>query len=79
MTRSGIVAGWKPGAFDGFRCGVSLHSHTSHSRETLDFILRLAATCPPAAAILRQHDFEDVWWTPPLGPREALLLERGQI
>jgi len=51
----------------GYRTGVSLHSHTSHSRETLEFLPRLAAGLPP----LR--------WRPPLGPREALAVERGQI
>ncbi|MBI5281198.1 MAG: hypothetical protein HY858_05895 [Candidatus Solibacter usitatus] len=86
-----LRAAWRPGAFRGFRTGVSLHSHTSHSRESLDFIPRFAAACPPVAALLRRYearyrrlherelDYAAAWWTPPLGPREALILERNQI
>ncbi|MBE0658279.1 MAG: hypothetical protein IH602_11355 [Bryobacteraceae bacterium] len=82
---------WQPGAFSGYRTGVSLHSHTSHSRETLDFIPRFCAAIPPLAAALRRYearyrrlhgrelDYGAAWWTPPLGPREALSVERAQI
>lgn len=87
-----ILCAWnqRP-AFGAFRRGVSLHSHTSHSRETLDFIPRFAAACPPVRAMLTRYearyrrihgrdlDYFSAWWTPPLGPREALAVERGQI
>ena len=76
---------------EGFRTAVSLHSHTSSSRESLDFIPRVCAKVP----ILRQAerayrrryervhghslDYTQVWWTPPLTPDEALRVETEQI
>jgi hypothetical protein len=57
----------------------------------LDFIPRLLAAVPPASALLRIYEdryrrshgcdlnYRNLWWTPPLGPKEALALERGQI
>lgn len=74
-----------------FRTGVSLHSHTLHSKETLDFVYRLARRAPVLAAAIRQGerryrqihgaqlDFGRAWWTPPLGPQDAFRLERDQI
>jgi hypothetical protein len=68
-----------------------LHSHTSHSKETLDFIPRFAAHFAPVREALKIYearyrringhdlDYMSTWWTPPLGPREALLVERRQI
>lgn len=79
---------WRRG---GARTGVSLHSHTSCSREPLDFIPRCREACPWLGPALdryetryrrlhgRDLDYASAWWTPPLGPREALRLERGQI
>ena len=73
-----------------FRTAVSLHSHTSCSREPLDFIPRYAARVPLLAAAVahqarryrqihgRALDFSGIWWTPPLAPREAYELERAQ-
>jgi hypothetical protein len=92
MNRSSIYLAWNAGeALNGFRTGVSLHSHTSHSRETLDFIPRFLAAVPAGTALLRRYEtryrrlhgrelnYYDAWWTPPLGPKEALGLERAQI
>ena len=74
-----------------FRTGVSLHSHTLHSREVLQSIVRLANTLPVIAPLVRrqerryravhQHAFDArrVWWTPPLTPRAAYTLEAGFI
>ncbi len=79
---------WRRG---GAQTGVSLHSHTSCSREPLDFIPRCREACPWLAPVLdryearyrrvhgRDLDYASAWWTPPLGPREALRVERGQI
>lgn len=91
-SRSRVHFSWRqPDVWKLYRTGVSLHSHTSHSRETLDFIPRLSRSVPllrEAVAAqerryLRIHgreiDYYSAWWTPPLGPREALALERGQI
>ena len=51
--RSTIHLAWDAGdALGRFRTGVSLHSHTSHSMETLDFIPRFLAAVPPAKAML---------------------------
>lgn len=80
--------GWRTGAP---RSAVSLHSHTSCSREPLDFIPRCADACPWLRPLLgryeqryrrargRELDYREAWWTPPLGPREALRVESGQI
>lgn len=75
----------------GARAGFSLHSHTCFSREPLDFIPRCAEACPWIEPFLRRYearyrracgrslDYAGAWWTPPLGPREALRVERKQI
>ncbi len=74
-----------------FRTAVSLHGHTLHSREWLTFIPRLAARVPFLRKLIQQlearyeafHgarlDYRRGWWTPPLGPAQALHLERAQI
>ena len=74
-----------------FRTGVSLHSHTLHSRETLDFIYCAAARAPILSAVIRRGeqryrqvhgtalDLSRGWWTPPLGPHDAWLVEKSQI
>jgi hypothetical protein len=74
-----------------FRTGVSLHSHTLHSREGLDFIYGIAARVPVLAAAIRRGErkfaeihgtrlnFKQGWWTPPLGAHQAWSLERVQL
>ena len=81
----------EPAAARRFHSGVSLHSHTSLSRETLMFVPRHTQCVPLLRDAVRQledrfrenngHDlnYREVWWTPPLAPREAYALERGQI
>jgi len=54
MKRTRIHFQWsaeKPQAL--FRTAVSLHSHTLHSREPLDFFYRIAKHCAPARWALR--------------------------
>lgn len=70
---------------------VSLHSHTSRSRETMSFIPRYVNKVPYMTGRIRhleeryfQHhgkafDYSRVWWTPPLEPKAAFDLERNQI
>jgi hypothetical protein len=83
---------WKDAAAAGrFRTGVSLHSHTLHSRESLDFIYHAATRAPILAAAIRRGeriyqrihgvplDLARGWWTPPLGAHDAWLLEKSQI
>ena len=92
MKQSRIHFAWKEKLQDlGHRSGVSLHSHTSHSRETLDFIPRITSHWAALREAVRIYEaryrrihgyglnYMAAWWTPPLGPREALAVERRQI
>jgi hypothetical protein len=74
-----------------FRSGVSLHSHTMHSREFLGQLPGYISKMPIASYIIEREigklhlyggrvvDFRRIYWTPPLSPREALELEKQQI
>lgn len=74
-----------------FKSGVSLHCHTQHSREMLDFVPHYAAQLPiinyfwereRRSYIEREGkgiDFSEGFWTPPLSAAEVFNLERGQI
>lgn len=74
-----------------YRCGVSLHSHTMHSREWLGRLPTYIRRLPVISAIAEREvgkmhlydgsivDFRRAFWTPPLSPREALALETQQI
>src|SRR5262249_20871932 len=76
-----------PNITAGYRSGVSLHSHTLHSRESLDFIYRLTNRFAPLRSVLRRgenrhrtlHGYEldlrKAWWTPPLSAYDAWRLE----
>jgi hypothetical protein len=76
---------------ESFRSGVSLHSHTMHSREYLGRFPGYIRHIPIASHIIereigRMHlysgrcvDFRRIYWTPPLSAREALELEQQQI
>jgi len=67
MIPENVRFAWlSPECWRSFRTAISLHSHTSHSREPLDFFP------------LRYRG-EDAWWNPPLTPRQAWELECGQI
>ena len=74
-----------------FETGVSLHSHTYHSRELLGFIPRISKPIPglrtavqhQADRYKRLHgevlDFNRGFWTPPLSPRQAFKVEAKQL
>jgi len=71
-----------------FSTAVSLHSHTHHSRESLDFLPILAAKNPILHWAFQQQErrctsvrpaFEEAYWTPPLTPQAAHQLESSQI
>jgi len=76
---------------EGFDTAVSLHSHTSRSRETMSFIPRYVSEVPYMTGRIRHleteyrkyhgkpFDYARVWWTPPLEPKAAFDLERDQI
>ncbi len=71
--------------------GVSLHSHTNQSCETLDFLANIGrkvnwirTLLDKAEARARANhriavDYAKSYWTPPLTPRLAFDLESGQI
>jgi hypothetical protein len=81
---------WTPFS-DRFRSGISLHSHTMYSKEYLGRLPTYIAKFPVGGYIIErelgrlhlyQHwnfDFNKIYWTPPLSPREAHKLETGQI
>jgi len=64
---------------------ASLHSHTLHSREMLDFVPRLCRSIPGLGVAVRQVSrshrirWQNAWWTPPSGARQAWLIETRQI
>jgi len=82
---------WKEAdARKGFRTGVSIHSHTNHSRESLSFISILANRYAFLQWYVERHllkasrrgvavDLFKACWTPPLTAREAHDVERKQI
>jgi hypothetical protein len=75
----------------GFRTGVSLHSHTNQSQETLDFLANFGNQFPivrPLMARLERRseqmygirvDYAASYWTPPMTPKLAFDLESRQI
>ena len=74
-----------------FRTGISLHSHTLHSHESLDFIGRATANIPWLSGAIRKQrekyralkgrevDLSRAWWTPPYSALRACKLEKSQI
>src|SRR5215469_11590 len=74
-----------------FRAGVSLHSHTNQSHETLDFLANFGNQFPiirPLLARLERRaeqmhgirvDYAASYWTPPMTPKLAFDLESRQI
>jgi hypothetical protein len=92
MSKSTVSYLWRePKAAEGFTTGVSLHSHTNQSRETLDFIADLSTDLGYLQPLIRwaearcmrcsgiKPDYLRSYWTPPLTPRLAFELERDQI
>ncbi len=87
-----ISTSWKePLAASPYATGVSLHSHTSCSEETLHFVHVLGLAVPGVKALTRRYqtrcrerygvvlDFDRANWRPPLQPRMAYRLEARQI
>ncbi len=72
-----------------FQAGVSLHSHTMYSEESLGVIpsqivdLCYATGClrrrKPSGESAGRIQLRDAFWTPPLSPRQAYRLEQQQI
>jgi hypothetical protein len=88
---SKITSNWKqPAAIQAFSTGVSLHSHTSVSEETLGFVHAMFVAMPGLKRVFdyyaersQRHgvklDFDRANWRPPLQPRMAYDLESRQI
>lgn len=92
MKGSQISYLWKnPDAARDFATGVSLHSHTNRSKETLDFVVNVISSDGFWGRVFQrlekfhrrnailQVDYTRAYWTPPLTPRLAFDLERRQI
>ena len=71
----------------GYKIGLSLHSHTRHSKEKLEFIPAFTEKWPVIQRALdRQYrksvvpvDFSRAYWTSPLTPKLAYEVEKDQI
>ena len=92
MPASSISYLWRDkDAPKSFRTGVSLHSHTNQSRETLDFLANFGNQFPVMRPLLsrlerRAEQFHGIrinyaasYWTPPMTPKLAFDLESRQI
>lgn len=92
MSLTSVSYLWRePYAAKGFATGVSLHSHTNQSKETLDFISELSKDWGVLQPLMRwcenrcqrlsgiRPDYARSYWTPPLTPSLAFDLERRQI
>jgi len=74
-----------------YRTGVSLHSHTLHSKESLNFIYHASRKSALLRTVLKHGaaryraihgtdlDLNRGWWTPPLAPLDALHAETSQL
>jgi hypothetical protein len=88
LTKIKLSCLWnKPSCARGYRAAVSLHSHTNHSKEGLQFIPDFAekfhllkwALNRQCKVALIPVDFDRAYWTPPVTPRQALEIESEQI
>jgi hypothetical protein len=92
MQQARISYSWlQSNAARGYRSGVSLHSHTNQSKETLDFLAAMANDYKPLRPFFARReekarenhgielDYAAGYWTPPLTPRMAFDLEQKQI
>ena len=92
MASSTISYLWRDkNASQGFRAGVSLHSHTNQSKETLDFLANFGNQYPIISPLLSRLErrsealhgvrinYAASYWTPPMTPKLAFDLESQQI
>jgi hypothetical protein len=87
MTETKLSCFWQRPNLGEARTGVSLHGHTNRSKESLYFIPQLARKIPMLDGALEKRcaevhtgvDFKRAYWTPPLNPKAAYELEKGQI
>ena len=92
MTNSSLCLFWRDRSWTKkFKTGISIHSHTQHSKERLSFIPKILSNKPGFHSLFkyieRRHqevhgaplDYSRGYWTPPLSAHDAFLVERGQI
>ena len=92
MPSTSISYLWRdPRSVEKYSTGVSLHSHTNQSQETLSFVADWTAQYGFVRPLMRyldrrswdRHGIRIDWlrsyWTPPLTPKLAWDLESGQI
>ena len=73
------------------KSGVSLHCHTEHSKEMLDFIPHYAEKLPIISHFWKKErdkyqekegkaiDFSTAYWSPPMTPQDVFNIEQTQI
>lgn len=73
------------------KTGVSLHCHTEHSKEMLDFVPHYAEKFPIISYFWKKErdeylknsgkgiDFSTAYWSPPLTPQQVCDIEKDQI
>ncbi|HVE57606.1 MAG TPA: hypothetical protein VNB22_12305 [Pyrinomonadaceae bacterium] len=73
------------------KTGVSLHCHTEHSKEMLDFIPHYAEKLPIISFFWKMErdkylkregkgiDFSTAYWSPPMSPHDVYRIEKEQI
>ena len=73
------------------KTGVSLHCHTEHSKEMLDFVPHYAGKLPIISYFWKKErdnyekssgkgiDFSTAYWSPPLTPHDVYRIEKEQI
>ena len=76
---------------NGYRTAVSLHCHTSHSKESLDFVPRYVSRIPVISSLFKREaerylllngkdlNLAGWYWTPPLGAKAVLESETGTM
>lgn len=81
----------RPESLASFTTGVSLHGHTLHSQEGMQFIPRIAARIgwlrlaidlaakSRGSSGIHGVDWNRIYWTPPVTARQAVELEEEQI
>lgn len=92
MESNSVLYLWRnTNAYQGFRSGISLHSHTNQSRETLKFLAMLGERYAFMRRLMHRlerrseanHgmrvDYCRSYWTPPMTPKLAFDLESEQI
>ena len=92
MAGSTISYHWRdPWASQDYGCGVSLHSHTNESRETLSCLAKFGNQYLLMRSLISRLErkseanhgmranYKAGYWTPPLTPKRAFDLESAQI